>query len=92
MGKLIALAPKLPPAAAEKTFTEMALAALDEAREMILADEKAGQPTTYVVVAMGTEYMEGALDRMRTQWVSSGGTSDMEALGLLTVVGKDMFG
>jgi hypothetical protein len=90
MAKLIQLT--LKPATPEKSFTQIALDTLDEARRMILDNDAKGQPVTQVVVAMGVEYVEGGQDRLRTQWVTGGNVADLEALGLITLVGKDMFG
>lgn len=92
MGKLIALAPKLPPAAAEKTYTEMALEALDEARAHILAADTAGKPCTHVVICMAAAYQQGTEERLVTDCVMSGRCDSLAAVGVMHVVSQDLFG
>jgi hypothetical protein len=92
MGNLLSLAPRLPDAIKEKSYTEIALAAIDEAREMILRADAAGKPCTHVVIALVAEYMVGAELRMATQWVTSDLCSDLAAVGVMQLVSKDMFG
>lgn len=92
MGKLIALATKAPPAAIEKGYTEMALAALDDAREMVMRADKDGKPATHLIVCMAAAYKQGGEDRLVTSWVTSEKCDDLTAVGVMHLIKQDMFG
>lgn len=79
------------PAALGSSYTELALAALDEARADVLKAEAAGQPCTHMVICMIAEFQKNNQERMITQWVTSG-ISDLAALGVLDMVSHDMKG
>lgn len=92
MVELVTFKPKL--VEPEKSYTQVALDALDAARELIIQNDADGQPVTQLVVAMCSEYGEdtkGKNFRMRTQWSQSTYTSDLAAVGLLHLVARDLF-
>lgn len=80
------------PEALGPSYTEMALKALDEARDMILKADQEGKPVTHLVVCMIAEFTRGKEERMVTQWVTSDLCGDLAALGVLDFVAHDMKG
>lgn len=89
MGKLLRLTPPLPPAAAVKSHTELALETIESARTMILRAEKEGKPCTHVVVALLAVYRQGNEDRIVTQ--STSNCDDLSAVGVMHLVSQDIF-
>jgi hypothetical protein len=69
----------------------MALETLEQARAYILKAEKSGAPCTHVVVCLAAEFHRDGQDRMVTQWCTSELCSDFAALGVMQLVGRDMF-
>lgn len=78
------------------SYTEMALAALDEARKDVLTAEKNGKPCTHLVICMVAEFESVVCGKgtqhMVTQWVTSENCGDLAALGVLDMVAHDMKG